>query len=175
MLVGVPMLVWIFPGRPSKPSRFVEFCALMISHIARNANVISLISLITRCVLFRLSIPTSPTQISTHFRVSLPSRRQGEHNNPPTLYLRYFGTHKGQKNSNMFIFHFSPQTYLCRGPKVPFRLGREDADSGETSPTECGLPDADKGSRAGTIQHIRDVFGRESFLFILSFLYHQHA
>lgn len=101
----MPMLVWIFPGRPSKPSRFVELCALMISHIACNANVISLISLITRCVLFRLSIPTSPTQISTHFRVSLPSRRQGEHNNPPTLYLRYFGTHKGQKNSNMFVFH----------------------------------------------------------------------
>jgi len=48
-----------------------------------------------------------------------------------------------------------------RGPKVPFRLGREDADSGETSPKECGLPDADKGSSQNTRSHIRDVFYRE--------------
>jgi hypothetical protein len=48
-----------------------------------------------------------------------------------------------------------------RGPKIPFRLGREDAASGETSPKECGLPDADKGSRKNTIQHVRDVFYRE--------------
>jgi len=47
------------------------------------------------------------------------------------------------------------------GPKVPFRLGREDADSGETSPKECGLPDADKGSSQNTRVHIRDVFYRE--------------
>lgn len=47
------------------------------------------------------------------------------------------------------------------GPKIPFRLGRTDATSGETSPEECGLPDADKGSRKNTIQHIRDVFYRE--------------
>ncbi len=51
---------------------------------------------------------------------------------------------------------------LCfRGPKVPFRLGREDADSGESSPKECGLPDADKGSSQNTRSHIRDVFYRE--------------
>ncbi|KAL7545159.1 hypothetical protein ACHAWF_008514 [Thalassiosira exigua] len=49
------------------------------------------------------------------------------------------------------------------GPKIPFRLGRTDADSGETSPTECGLPDADKGSRKGTTQHVRDVFYRMGF------------
>jgi cytochrome c peroxidase len=48
-----------------------------------------------------------------------------------------------------------------RGPKIPFRLGRTDAESGETSPKECGLPDADKGSRKGTAQHVRDVFYRE--------------
>lgn len=49
------------------------------------------------------------------------------------------------------------------GPKIPFRLGRADADSGETSPKECGLPDADKGSRKNTIQHVRDVFYRMGF------------
>lgn len=49
------------------------------------------------------------------------------------------------------------------GPKIPFRFGRADADSGETSPKECGLPDADKGSRHGTTQHVRDVFYRMGF------------
>lgn len=37
-------------------------------------------------------------------------------------------------------------------------------DSGETSPQpDIGLPDADKGSRITTIQHIRDVFYRMGF------------
>ena len=49
------------------------------------------------------------------------------------------------------------------GPKIPFRLGRTDADSGETSPKECGLPDADKGSFKNTTQHVRDVFYRMGF------------
>ncbi len=49
------------------------------------------------------------------------------------------------------------------GPKIPFRLGRADADSGETSPKECGLPDADKGSFKSTTQHVRDVFYRMGF------------
>lgn len=49
------------------------------------------------------------------------------------------------------------------GPKIPFQLGREDFDSGETSPKEIGLPDADKGARVNTIQHIRDVFYRMGF------------
>ncbi|KAL3775894.1 hypothetical protein ACHAWO_012912 [Cyclotella atomus] len=53
--------------------------------------------------------------------------------------------------------------YVVLGPKIPFRLGREDAASGETSPKECGLPDADKGSRKNTIQHVRDVFYRMGF------------
>ena len=52
------------------------------------------------------------------------------------------------------------------GPKIPFRLGRTDADSGETSPKVCRLPDADKGSIKDTIQHVRDVFYGE---FISSF------
>jgi len=46
------------------------------------------------------------------------------------------------------------------GPKIPFRLGREDAESGETSPPDGRLPDADKGSKAKTIQHVRDIFYR---------------
>mmetsp|Transcript_34985 Transcript_34985/g.73804 ORF Transcript_34985/g.73804 Transcript_34985/m.73804 type:complete len:327 (+) Transcript_34985:74-1054(+) len=49
------------------------------------------------------------------------------------------------------------------GPKIPFRLGRTDADSGETSPKVCGLPDADKGSFKETTQHVRDVFYRMGF------------
>jgi cytochrome c peroxidase len=46
------------------------------------------------------------------------------------------------------------------GPTIPFRLGREDMDSGETSPPDGRLPDADKGSKIKTICHIRDVFYR---------------
>jgi len=49
------------------------------------------------------------------------------------------------------------------GPKIPFRVGRTDAESGESSPKECGLPDADKGSRKSTTQHVRDVFYRMGF------------
>ena len=50
------------------------------------------------------------------------------------------------------------------GPKIPFRFGRTDADSGETSPKQCGLPDADKGSSSNTIGHIREVFYRKYIL-----------
>ena len=49
------------------------------------------------------------------------------------------------------------------GPKIPFRLGREDMDSGETSPPDGRLPDADKGSKIKTISHIRDIFYRLGF------------
>lgn len=49
------------------------------------------------------------------------------------------------------------------GPTVPFRLGRQDMESGESSPPDGRLPDADKGSRAGTVQHVRDVFYRMGF------------
>eukprot|EP00587_Corethron_hystrix_P006390 CAMPEP_0113312152 /NCGR_PEP_ID=MMETSP0010_2-20120614/9093_1 /TAXON_ID=216773 ORGANISM="Corethron hystrix, Strain 308" /NCGR_SAMPLE_ID=MMETSP0010_2 /ASSEMBLY_ACC=CAM_ASM_000155 /LENGTH=344 /DNA_ID=CAMNT_0000167913 /DNA_START=68 /DNA_END=1103 /DNA_ORIENTATION=+ /assembly_acc=CAM_ASM_000155 len=49
------------------------------------------------------------------------------------------------------------------GPKIPFRLGREDAASGETSPPDGRLPDADKGTKEKTISHIRDVFYRMGF------------
>jgi cytochrome c peroxidase len=46
------------------------------------------------------------------------------------------------------------------GPTIPFRLGREDAESGETSPPDGRLPDADKGSKVKTVQHVRDIFYR---------------
>ena len=49
------------------------------------------------------------------------------------------------------------------GPNVPFQFGREDMDSGKTSPPDGRLPDADKGGRNMTIQHIRDVFYRMGF------------
>jgi len=46
------------------------------------------------------------------------------------------------------------------GPTIPFRLGRVDMESGETSPPDGRLPDADKGSRIKTAQHVRDIFYR---------------
>lgn len=49
------------------------------------------------------------------------------------------------------------------GPVVPFRTGRTDADSGATSPPDGRLPDADKGSRVNTVQHLRDIFYRMGF------------
>jgi cytochrome c peroxidase len=49
------------------------------------------------------------------------------------------------------------------GPKVKFQLGREDMESGASSPPDGRLPDADKGSRVKTIQHVRDIFGRMGF------------
>jgi cytochrome c peroxidase len=49
------------------------------------------------------------------------------------------------------------------GPKIPFRLGRTDQADGSTSPPDGRLPDADKGSRVHTIQHIRDIFYRMGF------------
>lgn len=49
------------------------------------------------------------------------------------------------------------------GPKIPFRLGRSDLADGFTSPPDGRLPDADKGSRVHTIQHVRDIFYRMGF------------
>lgn len=52
------------------------------------------------------------------------------------------------------------------GPKIPFRLGRADADK-ETAKKEADpndrLPDADKGSLKSTLDHVHDVFGRMGF------------
>ena len=49
------------------------------------------------------------------------------------------------------------------GPTIPFRAGRVDMESGVTSPPDGRLPDADKGSRVNTVQHLRDVFYRMGF------------
>lgn len=49
------------------------------------------------------------------------------------------------------------------GPPISFRTGRSDADSGETSPKNDVLPNADMGSRVHTVQHLRDVFYRMGF------------
>jgi cytochrome c peroxidase len=49
------------------------------------------------------------------------------------------------------------------GPKISFSTGRVDAEDGSTSPPDGRLPDADKGSRPKTIQHIRDIFYRMGF------------
>lgn len=49
------------------------------------------------------------------------------------------------------------------GPAVPFSLGRSDETSSAKCPEEGRLPDADKGSKPATIQHIRDIFYRMGF------------
>jgi len=49
------------------------------------------------------------------------------------------------------------------GPTIPFQTGRSDMESGETSPPDGRLPDADKGSRVATVQHLRDIFYRMGF------------
>ena len=49
------------------------------------------------------------------------------------------------------------------GPNIPFRTGRVDMDSGETSPQKDVLPNADMGSRVHTVQHLRDIFYRMGF------------
>jgi cytochrome c peroxidase len=52
----------------------------------------------------------------------------------------------------------------CGGPTIPFRLGRSDAQDGSTSPPDGRLPDADKGSLAKTVQHVKkEVFYRMGF------------
>lgn len=48
------------------------------------------------------------------------------------------------------------------GPEIPFRLGRVDGGE-ELVPAEGNLPDADKGTKPKTIQHVRDVFYRMGF------------
>lgn len=49
------------------------------------------------------------------------------------------------------------------GPIIPIRLGRTDENSGDKSPPDGRLPDADKGGCKKTIAHIRDVFYRLGF------------
>lgn len=49
------------------------------------------------------------------------------------------------------------------GPDVKWRAGRSDSPDGKTSPPDGRLPDADKGTIKGTIQHIRDIFYRMGF------------
>jgi cytochrome c peroxidase len=63
------------------------------------------------------------------------------------------------------------RTLGCRGcgrsgwPQLKYRLGRE-MESGESSPPDGRLPDADKGSRVKTVTHIRDIFTTEWVLTI---------
>ncbi|RHY32313.1 hypothetical protein DYB32_002665 [Aphanomyces invadans] len=49
------------------------------------------------------------------------------------------------------------------GPEVKFHLGRKDAASGAECTPDGRLPDADKGSKPNTINHIREVFYRMGF------------
>lgn len=49
------------------------------------------------------------------------------------------------------------------GPKVNWRPGRSDFTGPEKCPPGGRLPDADKGTDAATIQHVRDIFYRMGF------------
>ncbi|RHZ26094.1 hypothetical protein DYB37_006235 [Aphanomyces astaci] len=49
------------------------------------------------------------------------------------------------------------------GPDVSFRLGRQDAPSPKACTPNGRLPDADKGSKPKTINHVREVFYRMGF------------
>eukprot|EP00934_Nitzschia_sp_Nitz4_P002817 Nitzschia sp. Nitz4//scaffold84_size84139//59534//60601//NITZ4_005207-RA/size84139-processed-gene-0.20-mRNA-1//-1//CDS//3329559060//2807//frame0 len=49
------------------------------------------------------------------------------------------------------------------GPKIPFVLGRVDEPDGSKSDPKDRLPNANMGSHANTIQHMRDIFGRMGF------------
>lgn len=49
------------------------------------------------------------------------------------------------------------------GPTLPYRLGRPDADSSAECTPNGRLPDADKGAKPKTINHIRDIFYRMGF------------
>lgn len=49
------------------------------------------------------------------------------------------------------------------GPKIPFAAGRVDDEDGSKSDPNDRLPNADMGSRASTIEHMRAIFGRMGF------------
>ncbi|CAK4077378.1 unnamed protein product [Aphanomyces euteiches] len=49
------------------------------------------------------------------------------------------------------------------GPEVKFHLGRKDAESGAECTPDGRLPDADKGSKPNTINHVREIFYRMGF------------
>eukprot|EP00123_Amoebidium_parasiticum_P009195 comp19321_c0_seq1/m.22201 comp19321_c0_seq1/g.22201 ORF comp19321_c0_seq1/g.22201 comp19321_c0_seq1/m.22201 type:complete len:349 (-) comp19321_c0_seq1:497-1543(-) len=49
------------------------------------------------------------------------------------------------------------------GPAIPFHPGRTDKPDGNFCPPDGRLPDADKGSKEKTIQHVRDIFYRMGF------------
>ena len=49
------------------------------------------------------------------------------------------------------------------GPKIPYSTGRIDMEDGTTSDPNDRLPDADKGSKVATVQHMRDIFHRMGF------------
>jgi len=49
------------------------------------------------------------------------------------------------------------------GPVVNWKPGRTDAPDSSKGPSDGVLPDADKGSKEKTIQHVRDIFYRMGF------------
>lgn len=63
----------------------------------------------------------------------------------------------GLSYADLYTFGGVVAVEECGGPDIKYQAGREDAESGETSPPDGRLPDADKGSRVKTIQHVRGL------------------
>jgi cytochrome c peroxidase len=68
--------------------------------------------------------------------------------------------HPGLSYSDLWILASIVAIKEMGGPDVPFRPGRSDRPSGEWCTPDGRLPDADKGTKPGTIAHIRDIFYR---------------
>jgi len=65
--------------------------------------------------------------------------------------------------SDLYTFSGVVAVENAGGPKIPFKTGRVDDENGEKSDPRDRLPNADMGSKAKTIEHMRDIFGRMGF------------
>lgn len=71
--------------------------------------------------------------------------------------------HPGISYADLYTLAAVVAIEKMNGPKINWRPGRTDDADGSKSPTDVRLPDADKGSKPETTQHIRDVFYRMGF------------
>ncbi|KAF0686967.1 Aste57867_21259 [Aphanomyces stellatus] len=69
----------------------------------------------------------------------------------------------GLSKADLYIYAGIVAISEMGGPEVNFRLGRKDASGPKDCPPEGRLPDADKGTKPKTIQHVRDIFYRMGF------------
>ncbi|KAJ1469661.1 heme peroxidase [Baffinella frigidus] len=66
--------------------------------------------------------------------------------------------HTGLSYSDLWILASVVAIKEMGGPDIPFHAGRVDRPSGEWCTPDGRLPDADKGTKPGTIAHIRQIF-----------------